>query len=365
MVKEIVGLEVGAGTVKIVKLVHKKNTVRLKALGQMEIPLLHRGGDISQQTGVISGVLRSLLDRYQVRSRQIVSGVGGESVVVRKIKVPYMKESELQRAIQWEAEEYIPYPINQVSLGFDILNVDPPGQENREISLLLVGVKNETIQNHIQILRASGVSCQIVDVDALALFNSYVWSNPQDNKGVALLEIGYRRTDIVLIGENHPFLVRSVDLGGFHLTRALSEELGINYTEAERVKKKYGLLGVKEELVTSEDEKKDEEVKTKVDEIIRKTLEELVGEIIHSFEYYSSHTEGTPIRKLVLSGGTALLKNVDRFLSEELGVPVEMANPFKRVTCDPKRFSSESLTQIGPVYAVTLGLALRKISSYD
>ncbi|MEA1965371.1 MAG: type IV pilus assembly protein PilM [Candidatus Aerophobetes bacterium] len=349
MAKVSVGLEIGGRAVKAVELIHRKKSYRLRKLGMVEIKPIEEN---SQSEALTIEALKKLISKYKINPKQIISGIGGDKVIVRIVEMPQMTDKELAQSIRWQVEEYIPYPSSEVSLGFHILDKDLPGEK---MSVMLVGVKEEMIEAHLHLLQKAGISPQIIDVNALALFNAFQLFNPEELSNIALLDIGHYRTSIVLLIRGTPFVVRDINIGGFQITRSIAEQLKINYEEAEKIKKKYGFLTLQEI------EREGEEKRGLVDRVIRKSMDNLVKETIHSFEYYTSQRGGEGINKLVLSGGSSCLKNIGGFLSEELEIPVEKYQPFEKITYDSRKFRAPYLVETGPMFTVALGLSLRKV----
>ncbi|MFQ6066447.1 MAG: type IV pilus assembly protein PilM [bacterium] len=366
MAKVIAGLEVGMRAVKAVELIHSKNGYQLRKLARLEIPF--EVSDHTKREEIIVKLIKDLISKYRINTRRVVSGVGGESVIVRRITLPPMKEKEIAKAVRWQAEDYIPYSMDQVCLGFDVLDRGFSGKKEEEIPVILVGVKREAIERHLRLLRQARISPQALDVNTLALFNVFQLSNPNETDGIALLEVGHRSTSIVLLDKGSPFLIRDVNLAGFHITETMAEEMGTSFMRAEEIKQGYGFMASdeSEREVYSNDGLKEATTKEGVDKrlvdhIIRRSMEALVEEVIHSFEYYSSQREGKPIKKVVLSGGTSQLPNIDKFLSEELGLPVKIISPFAKITCEVKKFPRDYLARVGPMFTVALGFALQEV----
>lgn len=364
MAKINLGLDIGTASVKVVELIHKKDSYELKNLIKADLPWVEK--DIERETAT-ARFIKALIRKYKINTRRIISGIRGESVIVRRIRMPSMEGKEINQAIRWQAEEYIPYSLNQVCLGFQVLERNLTGEEGEEMSVILAGVKKETVKKHLQLLNKAGIFPQIIDVDAFALFNVFQLSNPEDKNSRALLEIGHNTTSIILLDRGYPFLIREINWGGFHLIQAIKKELNVSYQLAQEMKEKYGIMSLDAEEVDLDkrirlEGENGEEVKKKlVDKAIKKVMDDLLEELVHSFEYYASQKEGGAIKRVILSGGTSCLKNIDKFLSEELGVPVEIANPFQAVAGEPAKFQSEYSSRMSSLFAVGLGLALRKI----
>ncbi len=356
MIKTTVGLKIGSTGVKLVELTHRAGKCQLKSLGLAQLPFHERGVDYAREETLITHTIRDLMQKYKVNKKCVVTAVGGGSVIIRRVKVPQMKPEELTQALKWEAEEYIPYPINEVTLAFHILKSSLSEAGNREMSLILVGARNEIIHSHLKVIMQAGISPVVIDVSPFALFNVFDHFSSEDKEGVALLEIGHQDTDLVILEKDSPFLVRNIKFGGKQITQSIRDEFNISYTEAEKLKKRYGLTE-REDEVSRESEKS-----AKVDRIIRKSLDSLVNEITRSFEYYTSNRGGLSVKKIVLSGGTSLLKNIDKFLAQQIEIPVETINPFKNIIYDSRNFPSEFLFSLAPLFSISVGLALREVA---
>lgn len=354
------GLDIGTTSVKAVELINNRNGYELRNLVKIDIPWMEEN---IQKEAVTAKLIKGLVDKYKINTRRVISGVKGESVIVRRIRMPLMRERDTNQAIRWQAEEHIPYSLNQICLTFQVLERDLMGEEGEEMSVILVGVKKEVIKKHLQVLARAAVFPKIVDVDALALFNVFRLSDQKDKDNVALLEIGHNNTSIVILDRGYPFLVRDINWGGFHLTQSIKEGLNVSYQLAQKMKERYGIES--EEIVLNrpansenESEKKNKRL---VNVAIKKAMDALVKEIVHSFEYYTSQKEGAVIKRVILSGGTSCLRNIDKFLSEELGLSVEIINPFTILTGKPARFQPEYSSERSSLFTVGLGLALRKM----
>jgi len=274
-----------------------------------------------------------------------------------------MGQRETNQAIRWQAEERIPYSLDQICLSFQVLERNLMGEEGEYMSVILVGVKKEAIRKHLQVLTRAGVFPRIIDVDALALFNVFQLSNPKDNDKIALLEIGHNNTSIVILDRGYPFLVRDISWGGFHLTQSVKKGLKVSYEVAQKMKERYGIDAEDIDLSRTVNLENESEEKNKrlVNAAIRKEMNTLVKEIVHSFEYYTSQKEGRAIKRVILSGGTSCLRNIDKFLSEELGLSVEIINPFTIITGEPAESQAEYSSKGSSLFTVGLGLALRRI----
>lgn len=355
MSKITVGLKVGSTSLKFVELVHKKEGYRLKNISIEEFPFSEKKDGYLNHPGFIAEKIREVIRRYRLSPKRIVTGVEGESVAVRLIKVPPMKENELREAIRWEAEEHLPYPVEDIVLGYQVLKNGMSDSQSKELSVLLVGVKKENVDEHLRLFNQIGIYPAIVDVNSLALYNVAESIKMTDKaEGCALLNIGHYTTNLLVLSRGFPFLIRDIKFGGDNITRSLIKSLGVNYAQAERIKKDFSITGGGLKVDIKEEE---------VDRLIKEALADLVKEMVHSFEYFTSTREGVPVQRVILSGGSCLIKNIDDFLSQQLGIPVERMNPFASIIYQREKLGFSPL--LAPLFAVSVGLAMREISWYD
>jgi len=302
-----------------VELLHKKNEYRLRKLGFESFPFSEKKEGYLNYVGFVAQKIKDIIRRYNLNSQKIVTGVEGESVAIRVVRIPQMKESELSEAIKWQAQEHLPYPLEDITVDYHVLKKDLVGAGGKEMSVLLVGVKKSTIDEYLRIFQEVGICPAIVDVNSLALYNVFERIENKKKEGTALINIGHRITNLLILAEDYPFLVRDIKFGGDNITR------GVNYQEAEKIKKAEDLSYIGHKIGRELEPEQ-------VEEVIRGALSELINEIVRSFEYYTSNREGAPVQKIILSGGVSLIKGIDVFLSQELEVPVEKFNPFAKIS---------------------------------
>ena len=354
MGKTTVGLKIGSTSIKFVELIHEKGAYRLKNIGLEEFPFSENQEGYVNRPTFIAQKIREIIRNCRLNPRRIVTGVEGESIAVRVIKVPWMKKRELREAIRWEAEEHLPYSVEEIALGYQVLEGGTFNSGKRELSVLLVGVKKEDINEHLSLFTQVGIYPAIIDVNSLALYNLAESINLIDKaEGRAILNIGHHTTNLLVLSRGFSFLIRDIKFGGQSVTLSLIKELGVSYAEAEKIKKEFSITG----------KGLDKQIKEKVDGVIQEALGDLIKEMIHSFEYFSSTRGGTSVQKVFLSGGGCLIKNIDNFFSQQLGIPVERMNPFTGIIYQKEKLRFSPL--VAPVFSVPLGLAMREISWYD
>lgn len=342
--KDLVGLDIGTSFVKAVHLQRSQSAYKLAELGIARIHPETIVDGIIMDAATVSTAIRQLFDEHSIAIKDVAFSVSGHSVISKKIKVPKMKKAELREGIAWEAEQHIPYSIEDVNLDFQILREAGPGEQ--EMDVLLVAVKKDTLNAYLAVISAAGLSAAVVDVDAFAIENVFTMSKKvQPGEVVALVNIGAAVTNInILHGEISDF-TRDSPLGGNRHTESLQKSLGLSFEQAEALKRGEPVEGhsVADAMP-----------------VVEMANSELAGEIRRSFDFYYSTSQSDAIHRVVLSGGCALLSGLASSLSSTLELPVEVANPFQHIVVDPKKFDSQYLAFIAPQMTVAVGLALRE-----
>lgn len=342
--KELVGLDIGTSSVKAVHLQRSRSAYKLAELGIARIHPETIVDGIIMDAAIVSAAIRQLLDEHSIAIKDVAFSVSGHSVISKKIKVPKMKKAELREGIAWEAEQHIPYSIEDVNLDFQILR--EAGPDEREMDVLLVAVKKDALNVYLAVISAAGLSAAVVDVDAFAIENAFTMSKKfQPGEVVALVNIGASITNINILDGGISDFTRDSPLGGNRHTESLQKSLDLSFEQAEALKRGEPVEGhsVADAMP-----------------VIEMANGELAGEIRRSFDFYHSTTQGDTIRRVVLSGGCALLPELVPSLSRALELPVEIANPFQHIVVDPKKFDPQYLALLAPRMTVAVGLALRE-----
>ena len=342
--KDAVGLDIGASSVKAVQLKRGRKGYELVRLGIMQLPPETIVDGVIMDSGTVISAVQQIFSQNQIKSRDVVVAVSGHSVIVKKIKVAKMKPEELEEAIPWEAEQYVPYAIEDVNLDFQILEGTSP--DATDMDVLLVAVKKDIINDYLSIISTAGLNTVVVDVDAFALENAFEIAYELDREqAIGLVNLGAAMLNInILLGGISEF-TRDSALGGFRYTESIQKMLGLSYDQAEALK-----LGGEVGGRTFEDARP----------AIDMVNVELAGEIRRSFDFFRSSSHSDTIHQAYLSGGCARLPGLVEFLSENLEIPFEVAHPLRNITADPKKFDPEYLEAISPQLAVSVGLALRQ-----
>lgn len=341
--RELIGLDIGSSSIKAVGLDWGQKTPKLKHFGMISLPPEAIVDGAFMDSATIVESIRSLVDGLKIKTRQVAVSISGHSVIIKKINVPAMSEVQLEESIRWEAEQYIPFDIEDVNLDFQILD-EPAGQD--QMAVLLVAAKKDMINDYTVVIEEAGLQPVIVDVDSFAIENAYnlSYESPEDEL-VGLVNIGAGVMTINVLKGGTSAFTRDISIGGRQITEDIQKRLKMTYEEAEALK-------VKERDPSSQSQE--------VEKIIQGMAEQLATEVRRSMEFFASSSSGSEIKRVFLSGGCAKIQMLPGLIGERIGIPVEVFNPFAKIDCHPDNFDPEYIKQMAPLAAVGVGLALRR-----
>jgi len=343
--KNVVGLDIGTSSVKVAQLEENKRGLQLKSLAVGKLPPeVVVEGEV-MDVGVVVDKIKELLKEGTVKAKNASIAVLGRSVIIKKIKLPKMKPEELEDSIHLEAEQYIPFDIEDVNIDFQILESD---DEDENMDVMLVVVKKEKINDVMNLVIGSNLVPSVIDVDGFALENQYELNCDEEDEGnnVALIDIGASITNVLIMKGGSSVFTRDISVGGDSYTKAIQQTLSLSYEESEKLK-----LGSDIEEVSRDN----------IEPLIQEVNEEIVNEIQGTFGYFKATYEAENISKIVLSGGCVGLPGFPEFLESKLEIPVEISNPLKNIRYDEKKFKPEEMERLAPILSVVIGLALRKV----
>ncbi len=356
--KEIIGIDIGNFAVKLVCFVEDKKGITLKDWGT--IPLVIKN-DVppEEKKAIISGEIKNYLKKKGIEARRAAASVSGNSVIVRYVKLPKLSRKELSLTINVEAEPFIPFDINDVSLTYSILN-DVTEEGEAKMETVLVAAKKESVRDKIDVLEEAGLDPVIVDVDSFALEALYARLVPAaDNSSVLFLNIGQKVTNLSIVTQGVTRVVRDIFIAGATFDKAIAKALKTDAGTAAAAKKTHSLL------VSDEDKEAAIEGFSKEGILVSRAaagvLRDLYTEVSRSIDFYLSQGVDHSIAKIMVSGGMANLGNIAAFLSGEFKVPVEITNPMAFLSEQPKNIPKDVL----PSLAVATGLALRKFEDWE
>lgn len=347
----LLAIDIGSSSVKLAQLQGSGSRYELTAFGVMPLEPEAVTDGIVRDEEQVADALSRLIKAEKVDTRFAVSSLSGESVIIKKIQMPVLPDEELEESITQEAEQYIPFDIDDVRLDYQKLDIrgsagEFEGLEDEEKEdILLVAVQNDLIDNRADVLTAAGLKPVIIDLDVFAVSNALaIQRNLETMGGVAVVDLGDTFTHVNLLLDGISYFTRDIPLGGRALTNQLGKDYGLDFNETE---------GLKQGIIPDSIDR--QEV---IDKIVD-SFDGIIDEVQKSFEFFSS-TSNSSVEQVFLSGGGALIPGVDNLLSDRLAIPVEVFNPLETVKINPRKFDRDSITRMAPMASVVTGLATRR-----
>ncbi len=345
--RPIVGLDIGSSAVKAVELNVSSKGFEVVNLGMAPLPpeAIVQGAFLNSAAIVES--IRDAMSNARIKHKNVAAAVAGHSVIVKKISLPTMTPEELEESIKWEAEQYIPFDVNEVNLDFQILD---GGEAEGQMDVLLVAAKKDLIDDYVQVISEAGLVPSVMDVAAFAMENAFEANyETGDDEVVALVNIGAQVVNISILCNGSPAFTRDISTGGNQYTGEIQKTLSIGFDEAERIK-----LGGKSS------EASQDVVPQEVEQAMRAITDTVLGEITRSLDFFSATSAESRIGKIILTGGSSQIPGLADAFKERANVPVEHLNPFERALPN-KRFDADYLESMAPFMSVGVGLALRRM----
>jgi type IV pilus assembly protein PilM len=334
-----VGLDIGASSVKVVEIERTGNDVQLINYGVAPLdPETIVDGEIMDRQMVIEAI-QNLVESRGIKRRRVIAGIHGRGVIVKKIVMERLPAEDASEAIYWEAEQHVPYDINDVSLDFEILDVD---MGPKQMQVLLVAAKRDLVLNLADIIREAGLAPEAVDVNSFAVQNVVEIAHDLQPEEVAgLLDIGAEITNVNIIRDGIPLYTQDVYLGANNIIRAAQKRFQVNREDAVLELEAGG-------------------GKLDLQPLVESFGKDLVHSLDKSVNYLKTAGEAEKVDRIFLSGGGARIVGLLATLKGIQPVPVEIVNPLRRLRFDASLFAGTDPEAVGPQLAVGVGLALRK-----
>ena len=345
--KSVVGLDVGSSSVKAVELARKgkRDGFELTHLGVARVApeAIVQGAFLN--SGAITDAIREAIDNAKIKTKNVAAAVSGHSVIVKKVSLPVMTREELDEQIRWEAEQYIPFDVNEVNLDFQILD---SVEDQGHMEVLLVAAKKDLIDDYVQVITEAGLNPVAIDVAAFAVENAFEANYDHKNAGtIALVNIGAQVVNINIVSNGVPCFTRDITTAGNQYTEEIQKALSISFEEAERIK--LGGRGTDGQDV----------VPREVEQAMQSVTETVIGEISRSLDFFAATSADSRIQKVYLAGGAARVSGLPAAFQERTGLAVETLNPLERML-PSSRFEQDYLDEVAPGLSVGVGLALRR-----
>lgn len=344
---KILGIDIGTTSIKAVELSREGGVIKLSGYGILEnYGHLERVNDAIQTSSlkildeVTADMLRRLLSEMKPTTRNCAMSVPIFSAFVSLMDLPQLSQKELAHAIPFEARQYVPVPISDVALDWQVLG-PVPGQEGQKVQVLLVAVSQDTINKYTRIAELAGLNLKILEIETISSARAVVGPDPTT---LALVDIGARATVIGIVDEGYVRITRSIDVAGGDLTQVIASGLAISPQRAEMLKKSRGLLAAEGEENFAA--------------LLLPLLDLIVNEIRKVTVLYTERTK-REVKKVILTGGSTLIPGLADYFSRELEKEIAVGNTFSQVQYPS--VLEPIVRQIGPAFTVAVGLALRDL----
>jgi type IV pilus assembly protein PilM len=340
---QVLGIDISSTTVKLLELSQSGDRSRVESYAVAPLPPEAVVEKNVNQVETVGGLIRELVSRSKTRAQHAVAAVAGSAVIIKTIPMPAgLSEEDLEAQLTVEADQYIPYPLEEVALDFEELG--PVVGRDDQVNVLLAACRQETIESRVDAIEVAGLTPAIMDVEvfamerALALVKTQMpMANPET---IAMVDIGASMTTLSVYAGGESVYTREQLFGGKQLTDEIMNRYDLSFEEAGRAKKQGGLP---------------EDYESEVLEPFR---EAVVQQVSRSLQFFFSSSEYTELDCIVLCGGVAAIAGLAETIEERLSTPTIVANPFADMSVG-SRVNAQALAKDAPAMMVACGLAMR------
>lgn len=333
------GLDIGETAIRIVQLKKSGGKPSLVSYGDAPLGIASLHSDSQTDIGKLAAAVSQLVKELKLTTKSVVAGLPASKVFASVITTPKLTQAELEKAIKFQADQYVPMAIDQVKLDWSILG---PGRSENELEVLLVAAPNTVTAKYLGILEQAGLEVVALEANATALYRALV---PPTSPPVLVLDMGTAASDLTIVYQNSPRLIRSVNVGGRTFIKSVGQNLGLDDIQAEQFVNKFGLTQSK--------------LEGQVYKAIKPSLDLLIDEISKSIKFFAGRYPEAKLEKLVLTGGTSSLMELPAYLATTIGLPVEIGNAWINVSYPASL--QEKLISVSNRYGVASGLAQRNM----
>jgi len=341
----IVGIDFGKKSIKAAELDVKKDKLTLENYGFIRAPSINLESQEEKDIEVISDTLKELFSESKFETSQVVVGIEEKYVFTRVINIPAMSEKELKNSIKYEAEQYIPLPLDKVNLSYQI--IDPDFRDKNKMKIQLIAAKKDVLNNYVKILKKADLVPKAIEPETMALAR-LLGDTKENPVGSLIVDVGYAESVILVCYGGFVRFTRTVPVGGNIINKAIQQELNLDQEQANEYKKAYGLDSYQGE--------------GKVYNAIKPIADNLITEIKRAHLFFTNHNPFANIKLVILSGGTALMPNFLTYIAKKMDLETQVATPYENIKISGKLSQEKELIKKeGPKYCTALGLAMRKL----
>ena len=345
--RSLVGLDIGSSAVKAIELKPQgKNGYRVTAFAVEPIPpdTIVDGAIIDAVA--VADAIRRIFETKRFKSVEVVASLSGNAVIVKKIALPVMTPAELAESIQWEAEQYIPFDVQDVNIDYQVLDGGGAESGKQTMDVLLVAAKKDKIADYTGVIAQAGRTPVIVDVDAFAVQNCFETNYGSDAGVTVLLNAGASAINVNIVSGDQSLFTRDISVGGNAYTEAIQKEFGLAFDAAEEAKKGKPIDGV-----SNED----------LQHVLHTMSEAVLLEVQKTFDFFKATTDAGRIDRVLVCGGASQVEGFTELIAERFDTPVERLNPFKTIGFDAASSKVSASADAVSTASVAVGLALRRM----
>lgn len=341
----IIGLNIGKRSFRAVELESKKDKLILNNFGTYINPRISSDPSTPDDLKLVSSSLEEFFSETGFSTSDVVLSIDETHVFMRIIKLPIMSDKELKSSIKYEAEQYIPLPLDQVNVSYQKL--DPDFSEKGKMSVQIVAARKDIVEKYVEILKRAKLMPRAIEPETIALGRA-LGDTKEAPSGTMILEMGYGSSLIVVCYGGFVRFTRAIPIGGDVITKTIMQNLNLDLDQAEEYKKAYGL--------------DDFQGEGKVAQVVKPIIDNLILEVQRASVFFTNHNPSANIKRVILSGGTALMPNLVSYIANKIDLEVILANPLNNIEISPKlEKQKQQLIEEAPIYSSAIGLALRKI----
>jgi len=341
---QVVGLDISSTAVKLLELGKSGDRVRVESYAVEPLPPNSVNEKNIADVEAVGEAIKRAIKRSGSRSKMAAAAVAGSAVITKTISMPSnLSEDEMEQQIQMEADQYIPYPLEEVNLDFEILG--PAENDPDRVDVLLAASRSENVNDRVDAIELAGLKARVIDVESYAIENAFTLLATQlpeqgIDQTVAVLDVGATMTTLNVMHDLKTIYTREQVFGGRQLTEEIQRRYGLSYEEAGMAKRQGGLPD------------------NYVPEVLEPFKEAMAQQVSRSLQFFFSSSQYNTVDHIVLAGGSGMINGIDEMIANKLGVNTTIANPFTHMTL-ASRVKAQSLSNDAPALMIACGLAMR------